>query len=251
MRSSNPRAPCLSASCITCEVIVHGDLLPFLGSLQLADSAFPSGLYTLSHGLEAYSQLGQLQGDNLELLMCDLLRFGMGPADGVALANAHRGAMEGDVERAAEADWRLTATKLPREARTASVRTGKQLLQVAGSLSDHPVLVRHAARVRSGELPGNHAVALGLVQAAFGVSREHALAGELYAFSAGCAGAAIRLTLVDHRGAQRLLHALKGTIADVVRENVEKDVHEIASNLPLADVMAAHHERADARLFLS
>lgn len=230
---------------------MHGDLLPFLGSLQLADSAFPSGLYTLSHGLEAYSQIGQLRRDSLEPLMCDLLRFGMGPADGVALVNAHRAAIEHDVHRAAEADRRLTATKLAREARAASVRTGKQLLQLAVSLSDHPVLVRHALRAREGELPGNHAVALGLVQAALGVSREHALAGELYAFSAGCVGAAIRLTLVDHREAQRILHALKPTIADVVRDNVEKDVHEIASSLPLADVMAAHHERADARLFLS
>ena len=213
--------------------------------------AFPSGLYTLSHGLEAYSQLGHVRGDGLEPLIRDLLRFGMGPADGVALVNAHRAAMEQDVERAAEADCRLTATKLPREARSVSVRTGRQLLQLALSFADHPVLVRHAARVRGGELPGNHAVALGVVQAALGVSREHALAGEFYAFSAGCVGAAIRLTLVDHREAQRMLHALKTTIADIVRENVEKDVHEIASNLPLADVMAAHHERADARLFLS
>lgn len=251
MPSSNPRAPCLWASSITCEAVVHRDLVAFLGSLQLADAAFPSGLYTLSHGLEAYAQAGQVRGDNLELLIRDLLRCGIGPADGVALANAHRAAAEDDAERAAEADRRLTATKLAREARSASVRTGKQLLQVAVCLSGNPVLARHAARVGHGELPGNHAVALGLLQAAFGVSRELALAGELYAFSAGCVGAAIRLMLVDHREAQRVLHALKPTIAEVVGENIERDVHEIASNVPLVDVMASHHERADARLFLS
>lgn len=230
---------------------MHGNLLALLGSLQLADAAFPSGLYTLSHGLETYSQLGHLQGDNLGLLIRDLLRFGIGPADGVALAHAHRAAIEHDVERAAEADHRLTATKLAREARAASIRTGKQLLQIALCLSGHPVLARHAARVRTGELPGNHAVALGLLHAAFGVSREHALAGELYAFAASSVGAAIRLTLVDHREAQRLLHALKPTIAEVVAENVDKDVHEIASNLPLVDVMSSYHERADARLFMT
>lgn len=226
-------------------------LLPFLGSLQLADSAFPSGLYTLSHGLEAYAQAGRVRGDGLQALVADLMRHGVGPADGVALANAHRAAEEDDPGLAAEADLRLTATKLVREAREASTRTGKQLLGLAGTLFDHPVLARHAERVKRGELPGNHAVALGLAQAALGVSREHALAGELYAFCAGCAGAGIRLSLFDHRAAQRMLHALKPAIARTVRENVGKGVREIASNLPLADVMATHHERADARLFMS
>lgn len=227
------------------------DLLPFLGSLQLTDSAFPSGLYTLSHGLEAYAQSGVLRGDDLETLIADMLRFGMGPADGVALVNAHRAAVEIDPDRAAQADLRLTATKLNREARTASVRTGKQLLILASSLFDHPLLAHHAGRVKRGELPGNHAVALGLAQAALGISRQHSLAGELYAFCAGCASAAIRLALIDHRAAQALLHSLKPVVVETVRENIERDVREIASNLPLADVMAMRHERADVRLFMN
>ncbi len=227
------------------------DLFPFLGSLQLADSAFPSGLYTLSHGLEAYAQAGLLRGDGLEGLVGDLLRFGVGPADGVALVNAHRALTAGDPGLAAEADLRLGATKLTREARETSARTGKQLIKLASSLFDHPLLSHHAERVGRGELPGNHAVALGLAEAALGVSREHALAGELYTFCAGCVSAAIRLALIDHRMAQRLLHALKPTISEVVGENLEKGVREIASSLPLADVMAMHHERADVRLFMS
>ena len=225
-------------------------LLPFLGSLQLTDSAFPSGLYTLSHGLEGYAQAGQAGGD-LHLLVADLLRHGVGPADGVALVNAHQAAEEGDPALSAEADQRLSATKLGRAAREASTRTGKQLFGLANTLFDHPVLACHAERVRRGELPGNHAVALGLAKAALGVSREHALAGEFYAFCAGCAGAAIRLSLIDHREAQRMLHALKPVILEAVQGNVGKGVGEIASNLPLADVMAMRHERADARLFMN
>lgn len=228
------------------------DLLPFLGSLQLTDSAFPSGLYTLSHGLESYAHAGQLRAcGDVEALIGDLLRHAVGPADGVALVNAHRAAAEDRPDLAAEADLRLVAAKLAREARAASVRTGKQLLALANSLFEHPVLAHHAGRVRRGELPGTHAVALGLATAALGVGREHALAGELYAFCVGCTGAAIRLSVIDHRAAQRMLHGLKPVIADVVRENVERGVGEIASAVPLADVMAMRHERADGRLFTS
>ena len=227
------------------------DLLPFLGSLQLTDSAFPSGLYTLSHGLEAYARESDLDADDLRSLIADLLRFGVGPADGVALANAHRALAEHEPDRAAEADLRLTATKLSREARSASTRTGKQLLTLVGSLFDAPLLSLHAGRVKRGELPGNHAVALGLAKAALGIPREQALAGELYAFCSGCTSAAIRLALTDHRTAQSLLHSLKPVIAETVRRNVDKGVNEIASDLPLADVMATRHERADVRLFMS
>jgi urease accessory protein len=231
---------------------VTGDLLPYLGALQLADSAFPSGRYTLSHGLEAYVQAGLVRGEgDLEVLIADLLRFGVGTSDGVALANAHRAVRDDDHARALAADEQLTATKLTREGRAGSVRTGKQLLGLACTLVEHPVLTGHAGRVRRGEASGNHAIALGLASAALGTTAEHALAGELYAFSVGCTGAAVRLGVIDHRGAQRLVHALKPVVAEVVRENVDKGVHEIASTVPLVDVMAMHHERADGRLFIT
>ena len=228
------------------------DLLPFLGALQLTDSAFPSGRYTLSHGLEAYAQAGLLRGEgDLEALITDLLRFGVGPSDGVALANAHRAVRYDDHALAGAADERLTATKLTREGRAGSVRTGKQLLGLAGPLVDHPVLAGHAERVRRGESPGNHAIALGLASAALGTTAEHALVGELYAFCVGCTGAAVRLGVIDHRGAQRLVHALKPVVARVARENLGRDVHEITASVPLTDVMAMHHERADGRLFIT
>lgn len=228
------------------------DLLPYLGSLQLADAAFPSGLYTLSHGLEAYVQAGQVRSEReLEELIADLLRHGVGPSDGVALANAHRAVADGDPALAAEADVRLTATKLAREGRAASVRTGRQVITLARALLDHPVLAQHADRVACGELPGNHAVAIGLAMAAQGVPREHALGGELHAFVVSCTGAAIRLSVADHRSAQRTLLRLRPVIAEAVEDNVGKGVHEIASGTPMADVMATYHERADARLFIS
>ncbi|HEX5445944.1 MAG TPA: urease accessory UreF family protein [Pirellulales bacterium] len=227
------------------------DLFPFLSSLQLADAAFPNGRYALSHGLEAYASAGWLSESNLAPLLSDLLRFGAGPADGAALANAHRAVQAHELDRAAQADLRLTATKLTREARVASIRTGKQLLKLAESLFEHPLLAAYTDRVQARDLPGNHAVAVGVVQASLGIPREHALAGELYAFCAGCAGAAVRLAVIDHRAAQRLLHALKPAIAKTVDETIGKEVHEIASNLPLVDVMALRHERADARLFMT
>src|SRR5262245_16566206 len=109
-----------------------------LSLLQLSDSAFPSGRYTLSYGLEALVQSGHLTLPNerstLIALLRDSIRFGAAPSDGLALACAHRavGADAGvDLELLTQVDTRLTAVKLPREVRQASTRTGRAVLAAA------------------------------------------------------------------------------------------------------------------------
>jgi urease accessory protein len=224
---------------------------PLLGSLQLLDSFFPSGLYTLSHGLEAFVAEGAVTDQTLAALVTDHLRFGVGRADAVALACAHRAHEARDLDLAAAADRRLTAVKLTREARDTSRRTGRQLAALTSQLFDDPVLTTYAARVSSGGVPGNHAVILGLALASQSVGRVEAVAGELYAFCVGIAGAAIRLAVSDHRGVQHLLHEIKPVIVEVAHTAAESDVSEIGGCLPLADILATHHERADVRLFAS
>jgi urease accessory protein len=228
---------------------VQDSVSPLLGSLQLLDSFFPSGLYTLSHGLEAFVAEGAVTEQTLAALVTDHLRFGVGRADAVALACAHRAHGARDLDLAAAADRRLTAVKLAREARETSRRTGGQLAILTSQLFDDPLLAAYAACVNDGDVPGNHAVILGLALASQGVGRVEAVAGELYAYCVGFAGAAVRLAVSDHRGAQRLLHEIKPVIVDVAHAAAESDAHEIGGCLPLADILAMHHERADVRLF--
>jgi urease accessory protein len=230
---------------------VDSELGAFLSSLQLADSFFPSGLYALSYGLEAFAQAGLLKPADLEGLLTDYLRHGVGPADGAALACAHRAAEKGALEIAAEADLRLTSVKLSREPREISQRTGRQLLRTAGRIFGGALLDAYAERVSHGIAPANHAVVLGLTMAALQIRREQALAGELYAFAASAIAAAVRLAVIDHRFAQMVLHGLKPVIAEVTRIHCESRVSDIASSTPLIDIMSMRHERAELRLFMS
>jgi urease accessory protein len=179
--------------------------------LQLSDTAFPSGRYTLSSGLEAFAQDGELRGARpLATLRGDCLRFGAGPSVGVGLACAHR-ALDGgglDLELVRSADERLTAVKLVREVREASMRTGRALLATATAAFSAPALREYAGHVADRSSPGNHAIVLGLLSAELGVPRLEAVTGELYAFAAGWTTAAVRLGLVEHRAAQRFLHPI-------------------------------------------
>ena len=71
----------------------------FSASLQLTDSLFPSGLYTLSHGLESFAQAELLNGDSLTTIVADLLRPSAGPTDATACALAMRAAGERDLDQ--------------------------------------------------------------------------------------------------------------------------------------------------------
>lgn len=226
-----------------------GGLGPLLVSLQLTDSAFPSGFYTLSHGLEGYAQAGAVDADSLPLLLEDLLRHSAGPADATALATAHRAAAAGDVRRITETDRRLYATKLVREVRQAATRTGRQFLGVALDLFGGRVIAGYHRAVKDREAPGTQAVAAGVVHSAAGVPVRQAVASDLFAFSASFAGAALRLRLADHLGAQALLRRVAPVIEETTEQALRRAPEDIGGTAFTADVMSGRHERAEARLF--
>jgi urease accessory protein len=226
-----------------------------LSVLQLSDSAFPSGRYTLSHGLEAFAEhraLPSPRTSSLTALLSDAVRFGIAPSDGVALACAHTAVRpDGRVEldTVVRADDRLSAVKLAREGREASQRSGRALLRTAVETFETTSLLEYAELVEAGGSPGNHAVVLGLVCAWFDVPRLESVAGELYAFASGWVAAAVRLGLVDHRTAQRILCRVRSVIADAASAAVDRTVADISSCTPMLDVMSMRHEVADVRLF--
>jgi urease accessory protein len=232
-------------------------LRSYVSALQLSDSAFPSGRYTLSHGLESVAHSGLLTGPDrprrLLELVGDTIRYGVGPSDGAALACAHRAWTAGrvDVDRATRADERLTSVKLARESREASTRTGRAMLRTVMAGLAGPELAEFAARVDARRSPGNHAVIFGLVSASLGLPRLPAVASELYAYASGWMAAAVRLALIDHGTAQLLLHQTGRIINGAAVAASGSDIADIASCTPLVDVMAMRHEQADLRLFAS
>lgn len=228
------------------------DLAALLSMLQLSDSAFPSGRYTLSHGLESLAQSGFVRipegARTLVALLADQVRLGVGPSDGTALACAHRAA--GDLDVVLRVDERLTAVKLAKEGRDASTRTGRALLSTA-SAAFGPIMADYADIVHNGRSPGNHAVVLGVLSARLGVSRIAAVTGELFAFAASWVAAAVRLSVTDHRTAQAVLHDVRPVLVYTARRAVHSDMGRIASHTPLLDVMAMRHEETELRLFAS
>ncbi|WP_231919165.1 urease accessory protein UreF [Microterricola viridarii] len=226
-----------------------------MASLQFSDSAFPSGFYTMSHGLEGFSQARLVGQDGVHGLLADLLVHSVGPGDATALAGAHRAAAASDWDEVEQIDHRLFASKLNAEMRTASVRSGHQLADLAaevlGAGGDAAGVAEYARRVKARTTPGCQPVATAVVYAACGVETEAAVASDLFAFSVSFVGAALRLRLTDHRHAQVVLYEIGTVIEQVAADAARRDIADIGGCAPVADIMSAQHERAEARLFAS
>jgi urease accessory protein len=222
-----------------------------LAALQLADSFFPSGLYTQSHGLESFVAAGARGPSQIEPLLHSYLLHSAGPADALAARLVVRAASNGDSERIAVIDERLEATKLAAEARTASKRCGGRVLLLAGQLYDTPWLREYARRVETGRAPGHQAVALALAGAAAGLDEHTAVFVELHGFAVSLLGAAVRLAALESAEAQLLLARAHPVMRQAAAAHAEHGWEDIGGFAPWIDIMQFQHRHADAHMFVS
>jgi urease accessory protein len=223
-----------------------------LAVLQLADSFFPSGRFTLSHGLESFGQAGLLpSAATLQPLVVDYLTEAVAPSEGVAVAEANRAAARGDFERLVDIDQLLFALKLPAEASASSTRTGRQLLVTAVRIGVHPILSAYDMAVKEGLAPGCHAVVFGVVTAVWGLSPLQAVVVELYTYAANLLGAALRTVRLDHVQAQEIIMRVRPAIADAAAMAARTDFKDMSAFAPTIESMQMLHQHAHVRLFAS
>lgn len=222
-----------------------------LSMLQLADSFFPSGLYTQSHGLERFVERGLRGAAALEPLLHSYIRHVAGPGDALAARWAARAAAAGDLELAAAVDARLEATKLSQEGRAASRRCGGRLLLLGADVFGGDLLRAYAARAAAGTVCGHQAVALALIGAAGGLDPDGAALVELHSFAVSLVSAALRLGALDHAAGQRLLLALRPTMAVAAQEGAALDWRDIGSFAPAIEIAQCQHAHAMMHMFVS
>lgn len=223
-----------------------------LSSFRLADSFLPTGTHTASYGLEQFVQADRVTDvDDLGDLLTTYLRRQIGPSDLVALRAAHAAALAGDLDDICAADRQLLAMTLPAEFRESARSGGARLLSLQRDIREDPLLDRYAERVTDEDTPGIHAVVVGITTARDGVDERDACLLYCHEFVTSLLGAAQRLLSLGHTDVQRLLDALQPVIIDAVDDSADRRLTEMTSFAPLVDVLAADHERAQRRLFVS
>jgi urease accessory protein len=226
-------------------------VIDLLAALQLADSFFPSGMYTQSHGLERFIELGLRGEAQLGPLLHAYLLHVSGPADALAARLACRAAQATDLQSVAAVDARLEAIKLAAEPRAASRRCGGRVLLLGDQLFPQSFVPAYTAEVSAGRSPGHQAVALALLAAASGLDESAAAQIELHAFSVSLLSAAVRLGALDHIGAQRLLLHARPVMAEAAARGVDGDCSMIGEFAPGIELMQLQHQWALGHMFAS
>lgn len=221
-------------------------------ALQLADSAFPTGMYAHSHGLEGMITRGWVRtAVEVEEFLASQCVWSLLPADGVALLHAHRCTLTADLPTVAAIDHRLHAMRLPAELRAASTQVGRRLLAETAGFTDHPTLSAYHALVRHGQTPGGAAVAFGVACAALQVDETIALLASVHSYLNSELGAALRLLPLSHRDTQAMLRRLQVVVAGELPAVRMRHWREMTSFTPQLDIAAMQHETDDLRMFAS
>ncbi len=226
--------------------------LRLLSLLHFADSAFPTGGYAHSFGLEGYCQASLVtDGEGLERFLLAQLEGAAGPCDATAAAAAAKSAARGDLEGCHRLDETVEAMKVVREFREGSRQMGRQTVRVAAVLTGDARLARYLEEINAGRAPGHHAVGFGMTAAVLGWEAEEVATAFLYSTTALLVGAALRLLPMGQLEGQRVLWGLHPVIQRVATEAAARDPSDLWSFTPGIDIQGILHERLEARLFRS
>jgi urease accessory protein len=216
---------------------------------QLADSAFPTGGFAHSTGLEAAWQHGEVRNrdDLFSFLDSSLLQLGQSALPFVTAAHQ-------EPERLEELDRLCDAFTTNHVANRASRAQGRALLSAVERIFKSEI------RNQKSEIPPLEILPPSFAHFApvFGATTRQldlprATATRLFFFNhlRGLLAAAVRLNIIGPMEAQSLQHHITGRAEAIRARCAILTIHDLAQTSPLLDLWQGAHDRLYSRLFQS
>jgi urease accessory protein len=216
--------------------------------LQLCDSAFPSGTFSQSFGLEtAIAERGIADATAVRAWIASYLEHSLATLDARALVLGMRGVA------VTELDATLAASVFPRDVRTANRRLARATLEAYLAMGiDDPAVSAYRDAIVAGSASGQHALACMLGYRAIGATIADAVCGYLSSAAAALAAVAARAVPLGQRDIGALLWSLRAPIADFTRSACSaQSLDDLTSSALVCEIDAMRHASLDARLFAS
>jgi urease accessory protein len=217
--------------------------------LQLCDSAFPSGAFSQSFGLEtAIAERGVADAAAVRAWIVEYLDRGLATCDARAFVLGMRG-----VASVSELDDVLAASVFAADVRAANRRLARATLDayVAMGIVDEAIAAYRGA-IQAGSVSGQHALACMLGYRAIAAPLEDAVCAYLSSAAAALAAVAARAVPLGQRDLGALLWSLRAPIAEYTRSACSaRSVDDLSSSALDCEIDAMRHASLDARLFAS
>jgi urease accessory protein len=216
--------------------------------LQLCDSAFPSGAFSQSFGLEtAIIERDVRTAAGVRAWILAYVRDALATMDARAIVLVLRGAPAGDL------DAFLAAGCFASEVRAANRRLARATLDAYATmgLADAAILAYRDA-VAANSCHGMHAIAVALGYRAIAAAPADAVCGFLSAAAAALAAVAARAIPLGQRDIGALSWSLREPIEALARTALDvRDCEDLCASAIDAEIDAMRHARLDGRLFAS
>jgi urease accessory protein len=224
-----------------------GDKRSRLLLLQQGDSFFPSGAMVFSWGLETLCEDGLISGaEDLESYLEGQIRGRWHPFECAVVASVH--GMAQALESLAAVDRLVEAQTLAEELREGSRKAGRAFIGVHRRLGT-PGAGDYEVMIASGGALGHASVVQGMVWARLGLDEEAAMLLSAHQLATAMIGSAIRLGVIGHVAAQRILTRAHSLAASVLEDEPVPDLDNLSAFVPEAEVAVMRHETAASRLF--
>lgn len=217
---------------------------PWLWLLQANDTAYPSGSYAHSFGLEELVETGVVRtaadlGAYLERqVLPALLTFEI-----PFFVRAHASALADDIPGLLAIDAELDAWRIPAELRDASRRIGSQRLELLHQLDPSPLVLK----IREASPRCHHLVVTALELSSLPVAQ----AARAFGFqSIACLTAAsMKLMRIGQTACQKVSREALGKLGEKIDASLSQPPDGWFN--PLIEIASLRHARANHRLFIS
>lgn len=218
--------------------------------LQVGDALFPTGAYAHSLGFEEYARLAPVRDEaGLHLFVESHLLPALRDQELPYLRFAHEAS--GDLGALCEIDREISAWKLARETREASMTIGRRRLAALRAVNDLPRYAELADAIARGEAHGHHLIVCAVQAVGEGFPLPGALGAWFYQGIAGACSAALKIIRIGQDGCQRVLRAALANAEATIAESLDVQRDEAGTFDPLLEIASMRHEFANERLFIS
>ncbi len=216
---------------------------------QICDSLFPIGSFTLSNGLETFTQeLKLASADDLKKYVKNYLTFLPYNELGFLFLLNSEPITE---SRIIEFDQVYAALRSAREVREGSEKLCRRFLKVWQKIEALPSLVLYESLIKRGICDGHHAIAVALFMADKGVDLKQGAAIYAYSLVSAIITNAVKLVPLSQLDGQAILNASLSEIDAVVAKAQVVKFEELGLSGAGFELAAFGHETLYSRLYMS